>query len=127
MLSPSKQFLNEYKGLVVKMVIDNVNVQITKANYEFLCDAKTLLGLACVIPLLEVVQGLSKFAQGRGTFIYDCVDALKLVETNLLQCTMKVHQSFHINNLVSLKLNMLPFILVESFICYISEIKPQRS
>ncbi len=45
-------------------------------------DVETLLGLACVIALLEVVQGLSKFAQGRGTFIYDFVDALKLVEVD---------------------------------------------
>jgi hypothetical protein len=62
MLSPSQRILNEHKALVVKMVIDNVNVQITKANYELLCDVKMLLGLACVIPLLEMVQGFSKFA-----------------------------------------------------------------
>jgi hypothetical protein len=83
MLSTSKRILNEYKALVVKMGINSVNVQITKANYELLCDAETLLGFAYVIPLLKVVQGLSKFAQGRGTFIYDFVDALKLVETDL--------------------------------------------
>jgi hypothetical protein len=63
------------------MAIDSANVQITKANYELLCDVETLLGLACVI--IEVVQRLSKFAQGRGTFIYDFVDALKLVEVDL--------------------------------------------
>jgi hypothetical protein len=39
----------------MKMAIDSVGVRITKANYESLCDAKTLLGLACTIPFLEVV------------------------------------------------------------------------
>jgi hypothetical protein len=53
-LLPSKQVLNEYKALIMKMAIDSANVQIAKANYESLCDPKTLLGLACTIPLLEV-------------------------------------------------------------------------
>ncbi len=63
MLSPSKRVLQEYKPLIMKMVEDSTIVVIAKVNYEILCDAKTLLDLACVLPLLEVVQGLSKFAQ----------------------------------------------------------------
>jgi hypothetical protein len=63
MLSPSKSIFSEYKALVVKMVEDNVSVDITKTNCELMCDPKTLLGLSCIIPLLELVQGLSKFAQ----------------------------------------------------------------
>jgi hypothetical protein len=54
-LSPSKHILNEYEAFVVKMAIDSASGQITEANYELLCDVETLLGLACVIPLLEVV------------------------------------------------------------------------
>jgi hypothetical protein len=64
MLSPSKKILVEYPSLVVKMAHDNVVVQTTKVNYELLCDVKTFLGLACIMPLLEIVQGLSKFVQG---------------------------------------------------------------
>jgi hypothetical protein len=44
------------------MVANNANVQIAKINYELLCDAKTLLGLAIVLYLLELVQGLYKLA-----------------------------------------------------------------
>ncbi len=62
MLSPCKRMLNEYQMLVVKMVEDNVNIVIVKANYELIYDVETLLGLACVLPLLELVQGLFKFA-----------------------------------------------------------------
>ncbi len=62
MLSPSKRVLNEYQMLVVKMVEDNVSIVIVKANYELIYDVETLLGLACVLPLLELVQGLFKFA-----------------------------------------------------------------
>jgi hypothetical protein len=40
-----------------------------KANYELLCNVENFLGLACIMPLLEVVQGLSKFAQGHQILI----------------------------------------------------------
>ncbi len=65
MLSPSKRVLSEYKALVVKMVEDNVIVDTTKINYELMCDLETLLGLSCIIPLLELVQGLSKIARSQ--------------------------------------------------------------
>jgi hypothetical protein len=82
MLSPSKHFLQEYKPLIVNMAKDSTIITTTKTNYEFLCDAKTLLGLACVLPLLEVVHGLSKFAQGCHTFICNFVVVFKLCEAN---------------------------------------------
>jgi len=48
-----------YKVMVVKMVIDSPTIDIAKNNNELLCDEKALLGLACVLPLLGSVQGLS--------------------------------------------------------------------
>jgi len=65
MLLPSNRILNEYRTLVIKMVEDNVIVEIGKTNYELLCDLEMLLGLSCIISLLELVQGLSKFAQNQ--------------------------------------------------------------
>jgi hypothetical protein len=35
----------------------------SKIDLELLCDAEMLLGLTCIIPMLEFVLGLSKFAQ----------------------------------------------------------------
>jgi hypothetical protein len=46
MLSFSKKILNEYKGLVIKMVEDNVIIDTTKTNYELLCNLEMLLGLS---------------------------------------------------------------------------------
>jgi hypothetical protein len=63
MVLPSKKILSEYKALVVKLVKNSVSVDITKTNCELMCDLETLLGFSCIIPLLELVQGLSKFAQ----------------------------------------------------------------
>jgi hypothetical protein len=63
MLSSSKHVLQAYKPLIMKMVENFTIITIAKVNYELLCDAKTLFGLACVLPLMEMVQRLSKFAQ----------------------------------------------------------------
>jgi hypothetical protein len=34
----------------------------SKAGLELLCDVEVLLGPTCIIPMLDLVQGLSKFA-----------------------------------------------------------------
>jgi hypothetical protein len=59
-----------------------------------LCDAKTLFGLACVLPLMEMVQRLSKFAQWCHTFICDFVVAFKLSETNLQEMYYEPNTKF---------------------------------
>jgi hypothetical protein len=53
MLSPSKWVLTKYKAMVVKMVIYSPTINVAKKNYELFCDVETLLGLACLLPLLE--------------------------------------------------------------------------
>jgi predicted glycosyltransferase involved in capsule biosynthesis len=35
----------------------------TKTSLELFCDVEVFLGLTCIIPMLEFIQGLSKFAQ----------------------------------------------------------------
>jgi hypothetical protein len=62
-LSPSKRLWQEYKTLNLNMVVDNGSVETTKVNYELLCDVETLLGFVCILFMLELVQGLSKFTQ----------------------------------------------------------------
>lgn len=37
--------------MILKMVVDNVNVETTKPNYELLCDVATLLSLTYVLPI----------------------------------------------------------------------------
>jgi hypothetical protein len=62
MLAPIKLVLAEYKNLVVKMGDDMAENAFAKNNYELLCDCNIVLGLICVLPMLEVVQSLSKLA-----------------------------------------------------------------
>jgi hypothetical protein len=61
MLPAMKRVLEEYKVLVAQMATDNF--VIAKNNLKLLCDFQTLISLPCLIPLLESVNELIKFAQ----------------------------------------------------------------
>jgi hypothetical protein len=56
--NPFKRMLREYKTLVVKMNDDVVNNIASNINYEFMCDVETIMGLMCLLPMLETMQGL---------------------------------------------------------------------
>jgi hypothetical protein len=43
------------------MFQEQVSNESAKAHMELLCDIEVFLGLACIIPMLECVQSLSKF------------------------------------------------------------------
>jgi hypothetical protein len=45
----------EYKTLVVIMSDNVSNNAIANTNYEVLCDVETIMGLMCVLPMLEVL------------------------------------------------------------------------
>jgi hypothetical protein len=45
-----------FKAMVVKMVINSPTIDIAKKKYELLCDMEAFLGLAYVLPLLELVE-----------------------------------------------------------------------
>jgi hypothetical protein len=68
MLASSKHVLFEYESLLVKMSEDNPRNTLTKTNYGLFCDYDIVLGLKCVLPMLELVQSLSKMLQARENF-----------------------------------------------------------
>jgi hypothetical protein len=57
--------MSKYKTLLVKMALDSPTNQQIKLNYENLCDLQVLLGLVFILPLLNCVYALIKFAQMR--------------------------------------------------------------
>ncbi len=61
-LASFKQMVKEYKTSVVKMNDDVVSNEVINNNYELLYDVETILGLTCVLPMLEAMQSLSKLA-----------------------------------------------------------------
>jgi hypothetical protein len=50
-------------SLVVKMNDDMNIVVATKSNLKYLCDVEVVLGLTCIMPLLEAMHAFIKFAQ----------------------------------------------------------------
>jgi hypothetical protein len=64
MLSPCKRIFAKYKLLVVNMAKDSDHIENEKSNFNLLCDVETLQGLAYILPCLETMQRLFKFAQG---------------------------------------------------------------
>lgn len=67
MLVHSKWVFGEYKTLMVKINNTNASKPNARTNYEVLCDVKIIVGLACMLPMLEVIQSLGKFAQNKDT------------------------------------------------------------
>jgi hypothetical protein len=53
-----------------------------------------LLGLFCLLPLLEAMNALIKFAQGRDTFIYGFVATIKSFQVNLYMMYSNQHEHF---------------------------------
>jgi hypothetical protein len=61
------------------MVTNNGSMEATKANLLNLCDNGTILGLQCVLLILEYVSVLMKFAQARDV-IYDYIAIIKICQ-----------------------------------------------
>jgi len=76
MLSPLKRLLAHYKSLVVKMHFDCEKNKSVYGNFELFCDLDVILGLPYVMPILEVVHYVIKYAQCWGVFIMDILDAI---------------------------------------------------
>jgi hypothetical protein len=83
MLGPMVRILEEYKTLVANM--DECDTELGKKNLALLCDFESLLSLPAMIPLLDCVNDLIKFAQSRSVFICDFVTAVKVCQGELFQ------------------------------------------
>jgi len=78
MLFIAKRVLVKYKSLVVRMNDDLGMIEVAKPTFEFSCDVKVVMGFMCIMPMLEVVHDLIKFAQKSDTFVCDFVGVMKM-------------------------------------------------
>ena len=62
LLEPLKRICGEYKTLIVKFAIDASHESGAWKHLSLLLDIATLLALPCILPMLEAVQSLIKFA-----------------------------------------------------------------
>jgi hypothetical protein len=62
MLATLKWVGKEYQTLIAKMLAKSGSMEATKGNHLVnLCDVDTILGLPCVLPILERVNAFMKF------------------------------------------------------------------
>lgn len=78
MLFLDKWVFVKYKTLVVKMHNDLHIMATTNTNLQYLCDIVVVMGLACIMPLLESIRALFKFMQARHTFVWKFVIVVKM-------------------------------------------------
>ncbi len=53
-------------------------VIIANTNFQYLCDTKMVMGLACIMLMMEIIHAFLKFAQVHDTFICDFVTTMKI-------------------------------------------------
>jgi hypothetical protein len=94
LLEPMKRVLSEYKILIVKMNNDTGEESKVVQNLSSLCDVHTLLAFPYVIPLLESVDSLVKFAQSPNAFVSDYVAAVKICQAEIYEMYVDTTTSF---------------------------------
>lgn len=65
------------------MALDSPTILAIAFNLEHLVNVETLSGLACLVPLLSVVDNLIKLAQAWNIFVIDLVQTIKLTQGKL--------------------------------------------
>jgi hypothetical protein len=83
LLEPLKHICGEYKTLIVKFDVDASQESGARIHLSLLLDVATLLALPCILPMLEAVQSLIKFAQAGNVFISDFIAAVKICQAEL--------------------------------------------
>jgi hypothetical protein len=76
----------EYKPLLVKFnacVTLKRPKKIDVAYYSGLCDVQIVVGLACILPMLRVVNILMKAAESNDMFVCDYLIVVGTSKTNL--------------------------------------------
>jgi len=53
-------------------------MELTKTNLLNLCDIVTILGLPCILHMLEFIYALMKFAQAIDVFVCDYIVVIKI-------------------------------------------------
>ncbi len=73
-------FLLNIKVLLSRWVNDLTKNVVAKSNYELLCDYEIVLGLTCMLLMLEAM--LTKLVKGRNTFGCDLVTFIIIYTIN---------------------------------------------
>jgi hypothetical protein len=64
--------------MVVKINYDLHIMVATKTNLQHLYEVKVVMGLTCIMPLLEAIHVLIKFVQAHDTCLCDFLNSIKM-------------------------------------------------
>jgi hypothetical protein len=69
--------------MITNMHDDALKNSIVNENLNFFCDLELILGLHAILPLLDYVHTLIKFAQSHNMFICNVIDTMKIYQLKL--------------------------------------------
>jgi hypothetical protein len=79
----TKGVFAKYWLLIVKMYTKNSRSNVALKNLNFLFDVELILGLPCILLMLECVHALMKIAQNKDVFMCNFVEFIKLAQQEL--------------------------------------------
>jgi hypothetical protein len=83
MLNLTKQVMSMYMPFVARMVEDIPSIVIAKHNFELFYDVNLLISLSCLLPMLETIHVLIKFALKKDVFVCDFITTIKICNGQL--------------------------------------------
>jgi hypothetical protein len=77
MLSPAKKALSKYRPLLIEMVENQKELVVAQTNLICYLTSLCLLGLVCLLPLLETMHTIIYFLQQIYVFVCDYMATIK--------------------------------------------------
>jgi hypothetical protein len=120
MVFSCKQVVAKYKTLIAEMSKDQIENEATRSNLQKLLDLELIFGLHCILSLLELVQTLIKYTQGKDVYICDFVEAIKMCKVKLYElyiyheCKFKDETFNAFHSLLVGKHDGLPLLFIKS-------------
>ncbi len=120
MLYPCKRVVVKYKTFIAKMLKDQIENETIRSNLQKLLNLEFILRLHCILLLLELVHTLIKYAQGKGVYICDFVEAIKMCKDKLyvlyndLEYKFKDEDFNAFHNLLVGKHDGMPLLFIKS-------------
>jgi hypothetical protein len=78
MFNLAKKVMAMYMPLLAKMANDTLSIMFAKVNFELLCDLNLFISLSYLLPMLETIQILIRFAQKKYVFLCNYVGTINI-------------------------------------------------
>ncbi len=80
MLFLVKWIYSKFHPFIVKIHDESAKSNLARNNLSSMFNVEVILGLPCILPMLECVHALIKVAKGRDVFVCDFMEAMKMAQ-----------------------------------------------